>query len=189
MGGPKGLLVDSTGRSLAARAVGVLLDGGATSVTVVLGARARAVAATLDEDPRVERVMARDWAAGQGASLRTGLDHLAGTAPARTRAAIVLLVDLPGIGPSAVGRLVDGATTASLARATYAGRPGHPVLIGRDHWRPILDGLDPANGARAYLVSHPTEAIPCDDIADGADLDRPEDALAHGWRWPEGSAP
>ena len=88
-----------------------------------------------------------------------------------------------------VERNTAGATGATLARATYAGRPGHPVVIGRDHWRPILDPLDPSSGARAYLAQHETTAVPCDDIGDGADLDRPEDALAYGLRWPDGSTP
>ena len=38
--------------------------------------------------------------------------------------------------PRRVGRRAARAPD-DLVRATYAGRPGHPVLIGRDHWAPL----------------------------------------------------
>ena len=67
---------------------------------------------------------------------------------------MVTLVDLPDLGPEVVrpgAARPRGARTA-LARAAYDGVPGHPVLLGRDHWPGVLDVRDGDQGARAYLA-------------------------------------
>jgi CTP:molybdopterin cytidylyltransferase MocA len=63
------------------------------------------------------------------------------------------------------------ASGASLARATYDGRPGHPVLIGKDHLGPLRGTLHGDVGARAYLDAHDVLAVECGDLATGADVD------------------
>ena len=124
-GGPEALVVDGTGAWLA-RSVEVLRTGGCATVTVVLGAAPEAAAHASD----AHLVIAEDWAEGMGASLRRALTDV----PAEADAVVVTLVDLPDVGSEVVTRLLDGgAGTASLARASYGGAPGHPVLIGRDH--------------------------------------------------------
>ena len=78
MGMPKALVTDERGLWLV-RGLGLLRDGGCRRVTVVLGAeaeRARPLVADLD----VTVVVADEWAEGMGASLRTGLRSLAGSA-------------------------------------------------------------------------------------------------------------
>jgi CTP:molybdopterin cytidylyltransferase MocA len=62
-----------------------------------------------------------------------------------------------------------------LARATYDGAPGHPVLLGRAHWAGVLESATGDVGARDYLRAHPVREIPCEDVACGADVDRPAD--------------
>jgi CTP:molybdopterin cytidylyltransferase MocA len=187
MGGPKALLVDPDGRSLLARAVDVLLAGGCDSVTVVLGAEADRVTAMLSDelpldDRRLQLVVTPDWAAGQGASLRAGLAALT-AAPGSVLAAMVMLVDLPGVGSAAIDRIASYRAPEALVRASYCGHPGHPVLLGRDHWTPVRASLDPAHGARDYLATHSTVSIACDDVADGRDVDRPGDAATFELRW------
>jgi CTP:molybdopterin cytidylyltransferase MocA len=92
--------------------------------------------------------------------------------PADATAALVLLVDLPDITPDVVQRVLDTASgTASLARATYDGRPGHPVLLGRDHWAGVLDTATGDRGARDYLEAHEHVSVECGDLATGADVD------------------
>ncbi|MFC7504207.1 nucleotidyltransferase family protein, partial [Nocardioides sp. GCM10030258] len=59
----------------------------------------------------------------------------------------------------------------SLARATYDGRPGHPVLLGHDHWAAVAAGADGDRGARDYLATHPLELVECGDLATGHDVD------------------
>ena len=73
------------------------------------------------------------------ASLRAGLGALAG----RADAAVVTLVDLPDVRADVVRRVSTAAPArATLARATYEGRPGHPVLLGRDHWAGVTGDRD-----------------------------------------------
>lgn len=175
MGVPKALLADNDGVPYLDRAVGTLLEGGCATVTVVLGAAAREAEDILRihgwlEDEDVQVVVNDDWATGMGGSLVTGL-----RACVDADAALVLLVDLPDVHDDAVARLVAGAATDALARATYGGRPGHPVLIGRDHWAGVIETVQGDSGARAYLDAHGVADIPCDDLATGRDLDRPED--------------
>ncbi len=178
MGGPKALLRDREGVPFLDRAVGRLLDGGCATVTVVLGASATDARTLLDEagwtaDDAVEVVVAHDWDEGMGASLRAGLRSLAGGGG---EAALVSLVDLPDVGADVLRRVRGAAAGAgALVRATYDGRPGHPVLIGRDHWAGVLATAAGDRGARDYLSSHDAEPCECGDLATGRDLDRPED--------------
>jgi CTP:molybdopterin cytidylyltransferase MocA len=108
-----------------------------------------------------------------GASLRAGLDSLRTNSVA---SALVSLVDLPDVDARVVRRVLDAASGASaLARASYAGRPGHPVLIGRDHWPGVVASAEGDRGARSYLEEHQPVLCECGDLASGRDLDRPED--------------
>jgi len=164
MGRPKALvdtwLVD---------AVTTLRKGGCARVTVVLGAGAEE-ARPLLEGYDVDVVVATDWDEGMGASLRAGLQSLT----EEPTAALVTLVDLPDVGPDVMRRLLDRPVSAgTLTRATYAGSPGHPVLIGRDHWAGVIESAIGDQGARAYLGSHQVELVECGDLATGRDVDGP----------------
>jgi CTP:molybdopterin cytidylyltransferase MocA len=173
MGMPKALVSDDDGSWLV-RGVRTLRGGGCTRVTVVLGAeaeRARALVEGLD----VSVVVAEDWAEGMGASLRAGLRSLAGS----TEDGVVLsLVDLPDLVPEVVARIIAAAAPdgpAALARAAYDGKPGHPVLLGRDHWAGVLGTAVGDQGARAYLSKPPdgriVTLVECGDLASGRDVD------------------
>ena len=170
MGTPKALVRDPAGGSWLRRSVGVLNDGGCDEVTVVLGAAADE-AASLLAGLEVEVVVAEDWAEGMGASLRAGLTSLSGT---DASAVLITLVDLPDVTPDVVRRVAGtGGGADGLARATYDGRPGHPVLIGRAHWPGVLDSLAGDEGARSYLDRHEVVPVECGDLATGRDVDRP----------------
>ncbi len=170
MGGPKALKTDADGTSWLTRSVRALLDGGCEDVTVVLGAGADE-ATTLLRDLEVATVVAEDWAEGMGASLRSGLRALG---PSSAPVALVSLVDLPDVGPDVVRRLLEcGDDPGLLARAAYDGRPGHPVLLGRDHWTPIAEQASGDRGARDYLGEHQVALVECGDLATGRDQDRP----------------
>jgi CTP:molybdopterin cytidylyltransferase MocA len=177
MGAPKALLRDAGGVPYLERAIGGLFNGGCAVVTVVLGAAASEARDLLADggwadDPDLSVVVAQDHTDGMGASLRAGLGSLA---EPELDAALVMLVDLPDVGAAVVRRVLQDAAQDSLTRATYAGRPGHPVLIGRTHWTGVLATLSGDRGARAYLDAHGVKDIACDDLATGRDLDRPED--------------
>ena len=175
-GGPKALRVDADGTSWLLRSIAVLRDGGCDAVIVVLGceaARAREVIAgsAVATDPALTLVdAAPDWQQGMGSSLHTGLL----VAQARSwRAVLVHLVDLPDVTAEVLRRVVRQSppTTAVLARATYGGRPGHPVLIGRDHLESIMANLTGDSGAKSYLAHHGAHSVECGDLASGQDQD------------------
>jgi CTP:molybdopterin cytidylyltransferase MocA len=174
-GGPKALRVDADGTSWLLRSIAVLRDGGCDAVIVVLGCeaeRAHGILAdsALAADPAIMVVDAPDWEHGMGSSLRSGL--LAARA-ASWRAALVHLVDLPDVTADVVRRLIRQAPagTSALLRAAYAGTPGHPVLIGRDHLEPIMTGLAGDRGAQDYLARHGAHSVECGDLASGQDDD------------------
>lgn len=167
MGRPKALVHDERGSWLV-RAVGVLRDGGCDDVLVVLGAAAEEARALVPDGVRV--VVAEDWATGMAASLRAGL-RAAGEADA----ALVSLVDLPDLVPGVVARVrAAAAGPGALARASYGGEPGHPVLLGRDHWPGVLDLARGDRGARDFLAGSDVVLVECDDLAGGQDVDSAE---------------
>jgi CTP:molybdopterin cytidylyltransferase MocA len=167
MGRPKALIVDDDGTSWLARGVEVLRQGGCDAVTVVLGAAAEE-AQTLVPDG-VTVVVADDWAEGMSASLRAGLLALEDT---DADAALVTLVDLPDVTDHVVHRvLTAGADRAALIRTTYDGIPGHPVLLGREHWFGVRAAAVGDRGARDYLANHALVEVECGDLATGWDVD------------------
>ncbi|HEX5987620.1 MAG TPA: nucleotidyltransferase family protein [Nocardioides sp.] len=178
MGTPKALLRDERDVPYVDRALGRLLDGGCDLVTVVLGAAADEVRAILDEDgwcvdPAVDVVVAEDWAEGMGASLRAGLSALAAGRDDVT-AALVSLVDLPDVDEAVVARVLAADDRSdSLARASYDGVPGHPVLLGRDHWAGVVETATGDRGARDYLRDRDVLTVECGDLATGRDVDTP----------------
>jgi CTP:molybdopterin cytidylyltransferase MocA len=167
MGMPKALVRDDTGEPWVVRGVRTLRAGGCDAVTVVLGAAA-AEAAPLLEGTGATYVVADDWADGMGASLRAGLSSL----DPDVECVVVSLVDLPDVGPPVVRRLRGlGAGPASLARAAYDGVPGHPVLLGREHWDGVMATATGDRGARDYLASRDVTMVECGDLATGHDVD------------------
>jgi nicotine blue oxidoreductase len=171
MGRPKAL-VELDGEPLVRRALRVLRDGGCAPLVVVLGAQAGQVRTLVPAD--VLAVVESGWAEGMGASLRAGLAALARLDP-QPVAALVHLVDLPGVSATAVARLAGLSAPDVLARAAYAGRPGHPVLIGRTHWPAVSGTATGDAGARGYLAGNPAvELVECADVADPDDVDTPD---------------
>jgi molybdenum cofactor cytidylyltransferase/nicotine blue oxidoreductase len=170
MGQPKALMRDADGTSWLQRSVEVLRDGGCTGVTVVLGAETDEAFRLLD-GLGVDVVLAHDWAQGMSASLRSGLESLTGS---DARAAVVSLVDLPDLTAAVVRRVLsEHEGDEALVRASYHGRPGHPVVIGRSHWRHVLDQASGDTGARDYLAGNGASMVECGDLASGQDVDTP----------------
>ena len=58
-----------------------------------------------------------------------------------------------------------------LARAAYDGVPGHPVLLGRDHWAGVNAAATGDRGARDYLATADVVLVECGDLASGRDVD------------------
>jgi nicotine blue oxidoreductase len=173
-GKPKAL-VSYQGRLLVQRAADTLGEAGCAQTLVVLGASAGQVRMQAPDLP--ESVVNTDWASGMGSSLRAGLAALA-DGPAD--AAVVLLVDMPGVGVRAVQRVIAQAGADALVMGGYGDRRGHPVVLGRNHWAGVAATAIGDKGARDYLRAHATEVrlVPVGDVADDRDIDVPAD-------WPE----
>jgi len=152
-GGPKALLrscdaADGIAETWLSRSTGVLLESGC-----------------VPSDPRIDVVVADLWELGLSASLRAGLGAVTGDA------ALITLVDLPDLPASVVSRVARDAAPATLRQAVFNARPGHPVLIGRDHWESLAASLAGDRGARAYLQANGAEKVECADLWDGLDRD------------------
>ncbi|BCB78698.1 nucleotidyltransferase family protein [Phytohabitans flavus] len=171
-GMPKAL-VRMGGRLLVERAAETLRAGGCEPVVVVLGAAADRVRAeaSLGDAIVVENP---EWPTGMGSSLGSGLRA---TLELGVQAALVLLVDLPGVTPAAVRRVAALASPDALVMAGYGPRRGHPVLLGREHWAGVAAVAIGDVGARPYLSAHSAavRVVPCEDVADDRDVDTPEE--------------
>ncbi|MEV7844829.1 nucleotidyltransferase family protein [Streptomyces cyaneofuscatus] len=177
LGGRPKALLEHRGRPLVEHALRALRNGGCGPLHVVLGAAADEVRARADLTGSAVTVNP-GWEEGMGSSLRLGLAALSGTG---ADAALVLLVDQPGIGAEAVARVrVAYRSRMSLVAAAYDGERGHPVLFGADRWADIAAGAVGDQGARAYLREHrdAITLVECSDVAQAYDIDTAED-LGH----------
>ena len=181
-GRPKALVESADGTSWLANAVRSLIGGGCSPVVVVLGAAADEAEALLErsfpDNDVVRSVRADDWPSGMAASLRRGLASAADLESDPDAVAIVT-VDVPSLGSTEVRRLIAPEPNAvgrqTLRQASFSGRPGHPVVIGRAHWAALADNVTGDVGARPYLVQHGVRLIDCSDLGSGVDIDSPPD--------------
>ncbi len=169
--GPKAL-IEVDGASLIDHALAAAREATCDPVVVVLGSDAARVRAETGLDG-VHVVENPNWRGGAGSSVRLGLQTVAEVDGAV--AAVLLRVDTPGVSAAAVRRLADGADEGALRAATYAGRRGYPVVVGREHWAGMSVLASSDVGARAYLTAHAdlVVAVSCDDVADGSEYDIP----------------
>ncbi|GAA1712879.1 hypothetical protein GCM10009745_71400 [Kribbella yunnanensis] len=124
-------------------------------------------------DQQVSVIPSPQWQTGMGASLRAGLTWASTTT---AESALVHLVDLPDVGVDVVRRLLQAAEgPESLARASYRGNAGHPVLIGRAHFGKAMAAAVGDRGAGPYLRQASCSLVPCDDLATGNDQDLPSE--------------
>ena len=183
MGGPKALLHDATGVPWVRARAQTLLDAGCVPVLATVGAEAIRVRASLQ--PGVNAVHVRDWTSGMGASVRAALASLSTTGP-ELEAVLVAVVDTPGLTVEVTNAVIETAVAAArgrslhgaLVQAVYAGTPGHPVLIGRNHWLGVHLDAEGDVGARGYLQHEKVRRVEVGDLGDGRDVDTPEDLAA-----------
>jgi CTP:molybdopterin cytidylyltransferase MocA len=134
-------------------------------IVVVLGAHAAQIRARVDFLD-AEPLDCPEWERGQSASLRCGLEALAGT-----RRVLVLLGDEPLVTPQVIARFVDERPGS---RAAYDGRPGHPAVLGPE-LQAAARSLRGDHGLRDVAR---WRLVECGHLASGADVDTPEDLEA-----------
>jgi molybdenum cofactor cytidylyltransferase len=160
-------LADLNGRPMLEHAVRAMTASPVGRVVVVLGAGAEDVIAQVDLHG-AEPIVCERWEEGQSASLAFGLGELS-----ECDAIVVTLGDLPNLSTNAIRRVIaargDGV---EAVRATYAGEPGHPVLLERELFERLRD-VSGDHGARNLLLSVSPREVPCDDLGGGEDVDTP----------------
>jgi CTP:molybdopterin cytidylyltransferase MocA len=161
-------------RPLVTHAVAAATMSGLRPVVVVVGCQAADVAAAAGT--LAEVVENPDWESGMSTSLRAGLVTVL---PDPTVTAVaVALADQPRIGADAYRRLAAAHREgAELAVATYDGKRGHPVLIGRSHFDEAMR-LTGDEGARSLLAAHDVVEVACDGTGEATDVDTPADLAA-----------
>ena len=166
-------LAELDGRPLLEHSIRAMIAARVERVVVVLGAGADQVIARVDAQGAEFRVCAR-WDEGQSASLACGL-----AAVSDCEAAVITLGDQPRMTPEAIQRVIAArAEGVDAVRATYAGDPGHPVLLEQRLFDRMRD-VTGDHGARNLLLSVHTREVACEDLGGGEDVDTPEqlDAL------------
>jgi molybdenum cofactor cytidylyltransferase len=161
-------LAEVDGRPMLEHALAALAEAPVDETVVVLGS---AVEEILDEvDLHGARpVVCERWEEGMSASLAAGLGAVDGA-----EAVVVCLGDQPRISSEAIRRVVEARNGAPATRATYDGKPGHPVLLEAELLEPLRD-VSGDRGARNLLRRVGAREVPCDDLGGGEDVDTVEE--------------
>jgi len=153
--------------------VAVLRRSSVDAITVVLGARADLIRASIDL-AGTSVVVNEDYHRGQLSSLIAGLKSV----PAQTDAIVLCLVDNPLVSADVVNRLADGfaKTGKQIVLPVFNGRRGHPALFARSLFDELLKApMD--KGARHVLSSNEDKILEVDVPDSGVltSIDTPED--------------
>jgi molybdenum cofactor cytidylyltransferase len=161
------LLADLGGRPLLEHAIGAQCAVDEIDrIVVVLGAHAAELMASVNF-MRAEPILCGQWREGMASSLRRGVRALDGA-----ERVIVTLGDQPLVSSEVIVRFIDAPPGT---RATYDGRPGHPVVFGPEQLRAVNE-LRGDRGARELLGDAP--AIECGHFCCGRDVDTQNDLEA-----------
>jgi molybdenum cofactor cytidylyltransferase len=166
------MLLDLDGESILRRAVARAVAAGLDPVVVVLGHDADRARSELADLP-CEPVVNPDYARGVNVSLRAGIAAV----PARARAAVVVLADMPFVTARMIETLVERyrETTAPLVVSDYAGVNAPPILYDRSLFAE-LGAMEGEGCGKQVVKKHRSEAVAVPWPAEAlADVDVPED--------------
>ena len=159
-GGPKAPFVYEQER-LVDRSVRLLHESGIPNVYVVLGAWIGLV-------PNAAVINNPDFESGMASSIRAGLEHLLNETPSIDRV-VITLVDHIGLTTPALIELLSHE--GRLIQSTYKNQIGHPVVIGNEHWQPLIKELTGDIGAKNYLRAQGAFQVDLSELATETDLD------------------
>lgn len=169
------LLAPLEGRPLVRHVTEAVLASRVRPVLVVVGHKAGEVEAAL-HGLDLQIISNPDFAEGLSTSLKAGFAAL----PAEADGALVLLGDMPRIGPRLIERLWNGwveAGSPAAAIPTCGGRRGNPVLLSRQLAGEIRDLKGDAGAGRMLRGRADVIEVPVEDPAILLDIDTRE-ALA-----------
>lgn len=178
MGSSGKLLATVAGVPLVARVVGAALASVARPVVLVTGYDADAIAASVPMAPSLRIVHNPDHARGLVTSLRAGVASVA----REVDAVLICLADMPRLRAEHLDRVVAAYAEdfdGSVCRATFDGRPGHPVLWPARCFSAIAALPAGESGARSLLAAEGVAGrlreveMPDDGVV--ADVDTPAD--------------
>ena len=157
-GRPKALLpADPDGETFAARAVRILVQGGAHPVLVVGRPGDDALRSEVTSLTTAQYVENPAPDRGQLSSLLVGIqaaerDGVAGV--------VVLPVDIPAIRAATIASAIGAfrARGAPVVRVTYGGRHGHPVIFSASVFED-LRRTDPSIGAKAVVRTRTEQVV------------------------------
>ena len=107
---------------------------------------------------------------GMLSSLQTAIAYLEGNCPWL----LVALVDQPAIDPGTFQVMISQAQDRGWSSPVHQGRPGHPVIIGRDCFA-SLSAAAPDRSPRDVLSAFPRHLVEVDDPCVTLDFDTPEE--------------
>lgn len=165
MGADK-LLADLNGRPLASHAFDAIRAAGLAGPIVAVAPASAAAALFAGRATTVE---VADHALGMAHSLAAAVRAV----PADWMAALICLADMPFVRPDTLQALAGLATAEAVIRPVLEGRPGNPVLWGRDHF-PLLASLNGDQGGRDILRRYPPQLLDCGDPGILVDIDTPD---------------
>jgi molybdenum cofactor cytidylyltransferase len=161
------------GHSLLQRAIANATDSVGSSVTVVLGAHAAAIAQTLPPGS-ASLLINRDWQEGIASSIRLGVQRL----PGACDGVMLVLADQPLVGSQMLQRLITAwrRQPRQIIASHYSSVTGVPAVFPR--WCfPDLLSLRGDQGARVLLRRYAQHVIRLAHPEAAIDIDYPEDLL------------
>lgn len=164
------------GKTFIEQAVDTALASSARPVVVVLGAEVERCRAVLADRP-IEVVVNETWMQGQSTSMQAGLAAL----PANIGGAVFFLVDLPGVAPDLIDRLLQRhrETLAPLVWPEFEGRRGNPILFDRSLFLELRQVRGDTGGKPVLLrYQDRAERVVVSDKSILQDFDRPEGLAA-----------
>ena len=171
MGAENKLLADIGGKPMVRVVVEAALASAARPVLVVTGhqqPQVRAGLAGLD----VSLIANPNYASGLSGSLKAGVRAV----PDECTGALVLLGDMPKIGPENLDRLIAAFGPGAIVVPVHHGRQGNPVLWPRSCFPELLQ-LEGDAGAKRLIAAHQQQVREVEMRTTGmfADVDTAED--------------
>ena len=173
MGRDNKLMAEIDGVPMLVRVVDAALASQAKPVVVVTGHERDRAEVALD-GKSVSLVHNPDYAEGLSTSLRAGIKAL----PQDLDGAIVLLGDMPRVGPRHIDKLIAGFNPLegrAICVPTYNGKRGNPVLFA-SRFFPEMRGVGGDVGARHLIGEHEdlVAEVAMEDGAIFVDVDTPQ---------------